>query len=176
MTWKIALLACLGLVAGGCGDSNPGTGSAAPTETQLPDTSAGDPMRKRTYPSGLQGDSGETGAMTLHVDCAVRNDDVNPCMTSVGQDCDGKRMMGWTAAGDAVQKTLDTVRPARPVDVEDPLRERELAELECALGEAMSELVFMPLSRPERFVEGLKPFKQLTPAEHASHTAYGQVR
>ena len=178
MTWKIALLACLGLVAGGCGDSNPSTGSAAPAETQLPDTSAGDPMRIRTYPSGLQGDSGETGARTLHVDCAVRNDDVNPCMTSVGQDCDGKRMMGWTVEGDAAQKTLDwsrdlmigmTVRT-------DPLRERELDELECTLGEAMSGLVFMHLARPERLVEGLKPFKQLTPAEYASRTAYGHVR
>jgi hypothetical protein len=176
MTWKIALIACLGLVAGGCGDSNPGTGSAALAETQLPDTSAGDPMRIRTYPSGLQIYSGETGAMTLHVDCAVRHDDVNPCMTSVGQDCDGKRMMGWTAAGGAVQKTLDTVRTARPVDVEDPLRERELDELECTLGEAMSGLVFMHLARPERFVEELKPLEQLTTAEYASHTASGHAR
>ena len=185
MTWKIALLACLGLVAGGCGDSNPSTGSAAPAETQLPDTSAGDPMRIRTYPSGLQIYSGETGAMTLYVNCAVPNEDVNPCMTSVRQECDGKRMMGWTVEGDAAQKTLDwsrdlmigmTVRTAHTVDVEDPLREREFDELECTLGEAMSGLVFMHLARPERLVEGLKPFKQLTPAEYASRTAYGHVR
>jgi hypothetical protein len=184
MTWKIALIACLGLVAGGCGDSNPSTGSAAPT-APLPDTSAGEPMRISTYPSGLRIYSGETGAMTLHVDCAVPSDDVNPCLASVGQECDGKRMMAWTAARDAVQKTLDssrdlmiglTVRPARPVDVEDPLRERELDELECTLGEAMSELVFMHLARPERFVEGLESFQPLTRAEYASHAAYGHAR
>ena len=84
-----------------------------------------------------------------------------------------------------MQNTLDSsrdlriglaVRPARPVDVEDPLRERELDELECTLGEAMSGLVFMHLARPERLVEGLKPFKQLTPAEYASRTAYGHAR
>lgn len=176
MTWKIAFIACLGVLAGGCGDSNPSTGSAAPTETQLAGTSAGDPMRMRIYPSGLQSYNGETGAITLHVDCAVRNDDVNPCMTSVGQDCDGKRMMGWTAAGDAVQTSLDTVRPAGPVAVEDPLRERELDELECTLGEAMSGLVFTHLAMPERFVGWLEPFQQLTPAEYASRTVYGHAR
>jgi hypothetical protein len=142
-------------------------------------------MRTGTYPSGLQIYSGETGATTLHADCAVRSDDVNPCMASVSQECDGKRTMGWTAAGDAVQKTFDssrdlriglTVRPARPVDVEDPLYERELDELECTLGEAMSELVFMHLARPERFVERLESFQRLTRAEHASHAAYGHAR
>jgi len=196
MPSKIVLIACLGLVAGGCGDSNTHSAVQAPGVAALPETgllATGTALRHakeplpatNAYPNRFHFFGGDMKLpMEAQHDCSVRNEDVNQCVILDDNGRGATLIMGLTADGEVEQRALDRERDRAigmpdlsglPVSGDDPLRELVLDGLLRTLSDEMSALVFMRGAMPELLFHGQQPFEQ-PPADQVFHEDVGRFR
>lgn len=109
MPSKMVLIACLGLVAGGCGDSNTHSAVQAPDVAALPETgllATGTALRHakeplpatNAHPNRLHLFGGDMKfPMEAQHDCSVRNEDVNECVILDDKVRGAKLIIGLTA-------------------------------------------------------------------------------
>jgi hypothetical protein len=196
MPSKIALIACLGLLTAGCGDSNTSSavqapGAAASRETRLLETGTAllhpkEPLATtHAYPDGFHFFGGDMKLpMGTHHDCSVRSEGENQCVVLDDEGRHAKLTMGLNADGEVAHRAVDRERdPAiampdlsgLPGSSDDPLRELVLDGLLRTLGDEISALVFMRGAMPELLFHGWQPFEQL-PADEVFHADVGRSR
>lgn len=196
MPSKIALIACLGLLTAGCGDSNTSSavqapGAAASRETRLLETGTAllhpkEPLATtHAYPDGFHFFCGDMKLpMGTHHDCSVRSEGENQCVVLDDEGRHAKLTMGLNADGEVAHRAVDRERdPAiampdlsgLPGSSDDPLRELVLDGLLRTLGDEISALVFMRGAMPELLFHGWQPFEQL-PADEVFHADVGRSR
>jgi hypothetical protein len=196
MPSKMVLIACLGLAAGGCGDSNTHSAVKAPGVAARPETGmlatgtalrhANEPLPATyAYPNRFHFFGGDMKLpMEAQHDCSVQSEDVNQCVILDDSGRGAKLVIGLTGDGAAQHRALDRERDRAigiadlsglPVSGDDPLHELVLDGLLRTLSDEMSALVLMRGPMPELLFHGKEPFAAPR-ADYGFHDDVGRFR